>query len=384
MLDFTDEQLQLRDTAREFADKILKPNAARYDQNEEFPAENVEKLADLGFLGMIIPEEYGGGGYDNVTLSLTLEEINRGCASTGVTLSVHNSLLSNPLLHFGSEEQRQKYLPKLATGEWLGAYAITEPNHGSDAASIETTCRLDGDRYIVNGTKAWITNGSHADVIIVFATQDSSLGSKGVNAFVVESSFPGFSVGKKEKKLGIRGSDTVELVFEEMEVPAANLLGEPGQGFKIAMHTLDGGRIGIATQAIGIARACLDATLEFIVAHERYGKPLVKSQTIQHAVANMVMEIEAAQLLRNKAAMLKDRGELHTREGSMAKLFSSELANRAAREAIAICGSAGVRQGSDVERFFRDAKICEIYEGTSEIQRLVVSRDAIRGASKGA
>ena len=377
--DLTPEQEQIRDTAQEFADKILKPSAARYDIEERYPLENVQKLADLGFLGILIPEEFGGGGHDNMTLSVVLEEVNRGCASTGVTLSVHNSLVSGPLLHFGSDAQKERLLPRLASGEWLGAYAITEPNHGSDAAAIETTCRRDGDAYILNGTKAWITNGSHANVTIVFATLDASQGAKAICAFIVESTFPGYQVGKKEKKLGIRGSDTTELIFQDMRVPAANLLGEEGQGFKIAMHTLDGGRIGIATQAIGIARACLDASVEFASTHNRAGRPLMKSQTVQHQIADMFLEIEAARLLRNQAAFLKDRGEPHSVQGSMAKLFASEAANRAARAAIQIQGECGARVGEDVERYFRDAKITEIYEGTSEIQRLVISRHAVLG-----
>ena len=373
---------QLQETAREFADKILIPNADRYDRAEEYPAENVEKLAELGFMGILIPEEFGGTGLDNVGLTLALEEIQRGCASTGVTLSVHNSLLSNPLLYFGSQEQHQRYLPRLASGEWLGAYAITEPDHGSDAAAIETTCRREGDEYVLNGTKAWITNGTHAHVIITFATPDSSLGPKGVCAFILEKDFPGFQVGKKEKKLGIRGSDTVQLVFDEMRVPAENLLGEEGQGFKIAMHTLDGGRIGIATQAVGIAQACLDASVQFAAAQEQFGRPLRASQLIAHRIADLATEVEAARLLTLRAAMLKDAKEPHSKEASMAKLFASEVANRAARTAMEIHGGEAFCRGTPVERLYRDAKITEIYEGTSEIQRLVISRHCFPRAEK--
>ncbi len=373
---------QLQETAREFADKILIPNADRYDRAEEYPAENVEKLAELGFMGILIPEEFGGTGLDNVGLTLALEEIQRGCASTGVTLSVHNSLLSNPLLYFGSQEQHQRYLPRLASGEWLGAYAITEPDHGSDAAAIETTCRREGDEYVLNGTKAWITNGTHAHVIITFATLDSSLGPKGVCAFILEKDFPGFQVGKKEKKLGIRGSDTVQLVFDEMRVPAENLLGEEGQGFKIAMHTLDGGRIGIATQAVGIAQACLDASVQFAGAQEQFGRPLRASQLIAHRIADLATEVEAARLLTLRAAMLKDAKEPHSKEASMAKLFASEVANRAARTAMEIHGGEAFCRGTPVERLYRDAKITEIYEGTSEIQRLVISRHCFPRAEK--
>lgn len=376
MFELSDSHLQLKEMAREFSDKILIPNADRYDRDEEFPKNNVQKLADLGFMGILIPEAYGGLGLDNRALTCALEEIHRGCASTGVTVSVHNSLLSNPLIHFGSEEQRQAYLPKLATGEWLGAYAITEPNFGSDAASIQATCELDGDHYVLNGTKAWITNGSHADVIITFATTDASLGSRGICAFVIESSWSGFSVGKKERKLGIRASDTVELVYEDLEVPVANRIGDEGQGFKIAMHTLDGGRIGIATQAVGIAQACLDAALSYAADTEHNGKPLIKNQSVQFKIANMATEIEAARMLAYQAAYLKDCGESHTLAASKAKLFASEVANRAARECVQIHGAAGLGRPI-AERLFRDAKITEIYEGTSEVQRIVISRETL-------
>ena len=374
LLQLSKTHQQLQETAREFADKILIPSADRYDRAEEFPAENIEKLAKLGFLGILIPEEFGGAGLDNVALTLALEEIQRGCASTGVTLSVHNSLLSNPLLYFGSRDQHERYLPNLASGEWLGAYAITEPDHGSDAAAIETTCRLDGDHYVLNGTKAWITNGSHAHVVITFATLDPALGPKGICAFVLEKDFPGFQVGKKEKKLGIRGSDTVQLIFDEMRVPVENLLGEEGEGFKIAMHTLDGGRIGIATQGVGIAQACLNASVSFAKGREQFGRPLPASQLVAHRVADMSTEIEAARLLTFRAALLKDQKVPHSKEASMAKLFASEVANRAARTSIEIHGGASLCRGTPVERLFRDAQITEIYEGTSEIQRLVISR----------
>ncbi len=374
LLSLSKTHQQLQDTAREFADKILIPNADRYDRTEEFPAENIEKLAELGFLGILIPEAHGGAGLDNIALTLALEEIQRGCASTGVTISVHNSLLSNPLLRFGTVEQHERYLPKLASGEWLGAYAITEPNHGSDAAGIETTCRREGDHYILNGTKAWITNGTYAHVVITFATIDASLGPKGICAFIIEKDFPGFHVGKKEKKLGIRGSDTVQLVFEDLRVPVENRICDEGEGFPVAMHTLDGGRIGIATQAVGIAQACLDASVAFAREHHQFGRPLAASQLVAHRIADMATEIEAARLLTYRAAMLKDEGKPHSKEASMAKLFASEAANRAARTAIEVHGGAAVTRGSPVGRLFRDAKITEIYEGTSEIQRLVISR----------
>ena len=367
-------QLQLRDTAREFADKILIPNADHHDQREEFPRENIDKLAELGFLGLVAPESFGGLEQNYVTLCVVLEELNRGCASTGITVSVHNSLFTGPLLAFGNEEQHERWLPRVTNGEVLGAYAITEPDHGSDAASIETTCRKDGDGYILNGTKAWITNGSEAGLFITFATLESSLGSKGICAFIIESDMPGFSVGKKEKKLGIRASDTVQLLFEDLEVPASNLLGEEGQGFKIAMHTLDGGRIGIASQGVGIAQACLDASLEFAGEREMFGRLLQDNQLVSHRIAEVATEIDAARLLMLRAASLKDAGMPYGMEAAMAKLFASETANRAAHHAIEILGGIGVSHGHKVERLFRDAKITEIYEGTSEIQRLVISR----------
>ncbi len=380
MFDFTPAHRQLQETAREFADKILIPNADRYDREEEFPVENVQKLGDLGFMGILIDEEFGGMGLDNRALTLALEEVNRGCASTGVTCSVHNSLLSNPLLNFGSKELCSRYMPKLATGEWLGAYAITEPNHGSDAAAIKSTCVKKGDHYVLNGTKAWITNGTYADVIITFATHDATKGDKGISAFVVEQGFSGLKVGKKEKKLGIRGSDTVQLIYEDLEVPAENLIGEEGQGFKIAMHTLDGGRIGIATQAVGIAQASLDLALKFANETSHAGRPLIKNQSIQFKIANMSTEIEAARLLCYKAALLKDRGELHSLEASRAKLFASETANRATTYCLEILGTLGIDRHSAAERLFRDAKITEIYEGTSEVQRLVVARNTLKAA----
>lgn len=365
---------ELQQVAREFANEILIPAADQHDREESYPASSVARLADLGFMGILAPEEYGGLGLDNLALCVALEEINRGCASTGVTLSVHNSLLSSPLLHFGTKEQQARFFPRLASGKELGAYAITEPDHGSDAASIETTCRREGDEWVLNGTKAWITNGSYADIIVTFATMDSSLRSRGINAFVIEKSMPGFSVGKKEKKLGIRGSDTVQLVFDEMRVPAQNLLGEEGQGFKIAMHTLDGGRIGIATQGIGIAQACLDETVRFAEEHLMFGRKLADNQLVSNKIADMALRIESSRLLTRRAALLKDSGLAHSREASMAKLSASEIANDAARMALEVHGGAGLGRQSPVERLFRDAKITEIYEGTSQIQRLVISR----------
>ena len=366
--------LELHQTARDFADEVLIPTADLHDREESFPADNVERLAKLGFMGILTPSQYGGLDLGNLALTVALEEINRGCASTGVTVSVHNSLLSSPILHFGSQEQHARYFPRLASGESLGAYAITEPDHGSDAAAIETTCRREGDEWVLNGTKAWITNGSYADIIVTFATMDPSLQSRGISAFVIEKSMPGFSVGKKEKKLGIRGSDTVQLIFDEMRVPAQNLLGEEGQGFKIAMHTLDGGRIGIASQANGIAQACLDEMVAFAESHEMFGRKLADNQLVSHKIAELATRLDAARLLTRRAAIMKDSGLPHSGEAAMAKLNASEVANDAARMALEVLGGAGIGRQSSVERLFRDAKITEIYEGTSQIQSLVISR----------
>ncbi len=372
--DLPAEHARIQQVCREFADEVLIPAADQHDREESYPAKNIERLANLGLLGILAPKEYGGLGLDNLALSVALEEIHRGCASTGVTVSVHNSLLSSPLLHFGTEDQKSRFFPRLASGEALGAYAITEPDHGSDAVGIETSCRREGDEWILNGTKAWITNGSHAGIIITFATSDPALRSKGINAFVVENTMSGFSVGKKEKKLGIRASDTVQLVFDEMRVPAQNLLGEEGQGFKIAMHTLDGGRIGIATQAVGIAQACLDATVRFAEQHQMFGRKLADNQLASHKISDMATRIEAARLLTLRAAILKDLGKPHSKEASMAKLSASEIANDAARMGLEVLGGAGLGRHGPLERLFRDAKITEIYEGTSQIQRLVISR----------
>lgn len=375
----TEEQEAIRQTARDFAEKEIRPVAAEYDRKEEFPWPIVRKLAELGFMGMIIPEEYGGTGAGNVALATTIMEISRVCASTGVTLSVHNSLLSNPLLKFGAEKQKRKYLPKLASGEWIGAYALTESTAGSDAASLKTTAVKKGDRYILNGSKVWITNAGVADVIIAFAVTDRE-GKRGNNitAFILEKTFKGFSVGAHEKKLGIRASDTVELSFDEMEVPEENLLGVLNQGFKIAMDTLDGGRIGIASQACGIAMGCLDESVKYARERKQFGKAIAEFQPIQWKIAEMAMELDAAKLLTLRAAHMKDLGVPHTLQASMAKLFSSNICNKAADNAVQIFGGYGYTKEYPVERFYRDAKITELYEGTTEIQNIVISRALLR------
>jgi butyryl-CoA dehydrogenase len=372
--ELTEDLRLLQRTARDFADAVLKPAAARLDREEKFPLEHWKAVAEMGFLGMLIPEEYGGSGLGNLALAIMLEELNRGCPSTGVTVSVQNSLLGAPILKHGTEEQKRKYLPRLATGEVIGAYAITEPGHGSDAGAIETVAERKGDRFILTGTKAWITSGASAGLIVVFATTDRVAGSRGITAFLVEAGTPGLSVGKHEKKLGIRGSETVELILDGVEVPAANVLGEEGKGFRLALDTLDGGRIGISAQATGIIAACLEDSVKYARERKQFGKPIAEFQPIQWKLSSMALDLDAARLLTWRAAWLKDAGLPHTKEASMAKLFASEAANRAATDAVQIHGGAGYCKDFAVERYYRDAKITEIYEGTSEIQRLVIAR----------
>jgi alkylation response protein AidB-like acyl-CoA dehydrogenase len=374
----TDEQRMIQETAREFADKEIAPVADRHNRESKFPLEIVKKMGRMGFLGMSVPEEYGGTGAGNLALVVALEEINRVCASTGVTMSVQNSLVNAPLLHWGSEDIKRKFLPKLASGEHLGAYALSEPGSGSDAAGLVTSAVKDGSEYVLNGTKNFITTGAEADIVLVLARTDSTHKTRGITAFVVETGTKGFTVGKKEDKLGLRASSTVQLILEEVRVPALHVLGELGSGFKIAMHTLDGGRIGIAAQAVGIAQACLDASVKYAGEREAFDQLIGKFQAIQFKIANMATRLEAARLLVYNAARLKDEGKPHGKEAAMAKLFGSEMANDAAREAVQIHGGAGYLEDFPVERFFRDARITEIYEGTSEIQRIVIARHVLK------
>lgn len=372
---FFNEDIRLiQKTAAEFAQNELKPYAGEWDRQKELPKEILQKLADLGFMGMLIPEEYGGTDVGHLALSVVMSEISKACASTAVTMSVHNSLCAGPILHFGTPEQKEKYLTQMASAKMLGAYCLSEPDAGSDAASLSCQAKKDGDYYYLTGTKAWITNGGWADVMVVFATLDKTKRSKGICAFIVEKNFEGFRVSQPIDKLGIRASNTVDVILENCKVPKENLLGQEGEGFKIAMHTLDAGRIGIASQALGIAQACLEASIQYAKNRKAFGKPISDFQAIQHKLANMAMEIEAAKLLIYQAATLKDQGKPHSKEASMAKLFASETANRAAKEAVQIHGGVGYTTEFPVERFYRDAKITEIYEGTSEIQRLVISR----------
>lgn len=370
----TEEQRLIQETARAFADNEIAPVADKHNREGTFPAALVKRMGELGFLGMLVPETYGGSAIGNFGLVLALEEVNRACASTGVTMSVQNSLVCAPIVHWADESLKRKYLPKLASGEFLGAYALSEPGSGSDAAGLVTSAVKDGDSYVLNGTKNFITTGAEADVVIAMVRTDPAHKTRGITAFLVERDWKGFTVGRKEDKMGLRSSSTVQLVFEEMRVPAANILGELGFGFKIAMHTLDGGRIGIAAQAVGIAKACLDASIKYAEEREAFDQQIGKFQAMQWKLADMATRLEAARLLVYNAARLKDAGQPHGKEAAMAKLFASETSNYAAREAVQIHGGAGYLEDFPVERYFRDARITEIYEGTSEIQRIVIAR----------
>ena len=373
----TAEERALQATAREFADREVAPQADANSRDARFPAELVRRAGELGFLGMLAPREYGGTMAGNFAQVLVLEEVNRVCASTGVTISVHNSLATNPIRQFGSPDVHRRYLPLLARGEKLGAYCLTEPHSGSDAAALRTTAVRDGEDWVLNGTKFFITTGAEADLYVVFARTDAHK-THGITAFVVERSFPGISVGKEEVKMGLSASHTVEIQLQDCRVPGTNVLGDLGGGFRIAMHTLDGGRIGIATQAVGIAQACLSASARWALARRQFGQPIAEFQAIQNKLAIMATDIEAARHLTYHAARLRDAGTGCTKEAAMAKLFASTMCNRAAREAVQIHGAAGCMRGADVERYFRDARVTELYEGTTEIQKMVIARQVLK------
>ena len=376
MLQLTSEQEMIRLMAGDFAKRELEPFAGKRDEEEIFPADVIKKMGQLGLMGMMVPAEYGGSGAGAVSYSLALQEIAYACASTAVTMSVTN-LSCEPLLKFGNEDQKRKYLEPLASGEMLGAFAVTEPDAGSDPGSTKTRAEDMGDYYLVNGTKTFITNGGYADLINLIARTDSKKGNRGLSAFIVEKGFPGFSVGKKEKKMGIRASNTVELIFDDCRIPKENLLGREGQGFKVAMTALDSGRIGIASQSLGIARACLDEAVKYANVRRQFGRTISSFQAIQWMIADMATQIEAAKLLTLSAANRKDLGLAFTKEASMAKLFASELANRAAYKAIQIHGGYGYMTEYKVERLYRDARVTSIYEGSSEVQRIVIARDVL-------
>ncbi len=369
----TEEQRIIQQTARDFADEQLAPLAAEYDRSEEWTAPQVKMLGEMGFLGMMVPEEYGGSGLDTVSYVMAMEEVSRACASTSVTMTVQNSLVCWPIEHFGNEEQKQRYLPGLASGRLIGCYALSEPAAGSDPASMATTAAEEGDEYVLNGSKIFISNGGVAQVAIVWTQTDRDLKHKGITCFIVDTDTPGFTVGAEEKKLGIRGSNTVELHFENCHVPKTNILGQAGEGFRIAMQTLDGGRIGIAAQAVGIGQACIDSAVKYSHQRQAFGKPLAEIEAIQIKIADMATEVQASRLLTYHAAWMKDQGVRFSKQAAIAKLHASEAANMAATMAVQIHGGYGYLRDFQVERLFRDARITEIYEGTSEIQRLVIS-----------
>ncbi len=372
-LDLTEEQQLIKQTAREFARREVAPKAAAIDEEHRYPAEIVEQMGELGFMGVAVPEEYGGGDMDNLSYVLAMEEISAACASTGVIMSVNNSLVCDPILKFGNEEQKQKFLVPLASGEKLGCFALSEPDAGSDAAAQKTVAKLDGDHYIIEGVKNFITNGPQADTCVLITMTAPEKRHRGITAFVVPMDLPGVRCGPAEKKLGIAGSGTCQIFFEECRVPARFRLGQEGDGFKVAMSTLDGGRIGIASQALGIARAALDAAVEYSKERKTFGKPIAKHQALQFMMADMAVELDAARMLTWRAAVLKNNGKRHTVESAMAKLYAAEVATKVTKDAIQVFGGYGYMKEYPVERHYRDAKICEIYEGTSEIQRLVIA-----------
>lgn len=374
----TEEQRLVRDMARDFAQNELLPRARKHDEQGRIDPEVFQMIAELGLWGLTIDEEYGGAGMGNVELSLVLEEINAACAATGVTLSVHNSLLGAPIKRFGTKEQMQRFLPGLASGETIGCYCLTEPNAGSDAAALVTTAKKDGDEWVIDGTKVWVTNGGIAKLAIVYARTNPDVSkAKGISAFLVPLDTPGVKIGKTEKKTGIRGSSTTEILFEGVRLPADALLGEENKGFMIAMDTLDGGRIGIASQSIGIGRACLDASIRYAKEREQFGRPIGDFQAIQWKIADMSTRIDAARLLTHRAALIRDAGERVSEAAAKAKLFASQSANFAADECLQIHGGAGYTDDFEVERLFRDARITEIYEGATDIQRIVIARSVM-------
>jgi len=376
--DFTEDQLMIQQTAKEFAESEIAPSAIERDKNAEFPAEIVKKLGELGFMGIMTSPEYGGAGMDAVSYVLAMIEISKVDASVGVIMSVNNSLVCYGLEKYGSDYIKQKYLTELASGQKLGAFALSEPEAGSDATKQHTTAYKDGNDWVINGMKNWITNGINADYFLVMATTDKSKGHKGISTFVVEKGAPGFDHGVKEDKLGIRSSDTCSLTFSNCRVPKENLVGEEGKGFNFAMDTLNGGRIGIASQAIGIAEASLEASLKYSKERKAFGSVIADLQAIQFKLADMAVKIDAAKLLTLQAAALKDAHKNYVKEAAMAKLYSSKIAVECALEAIQIHGGYGYVREYKVERYLRDAKITEIYEGTSEIQKIVISRALLK------
>ncbi|HOQ39794.1 MAG TPA: acyl-CoA dehydrogenase [Fervidobacterium sp.] len=374
----TKEQILARELFRTFAEKEVKPLAQRVDEEEYFPYETVEKMSKLGMMGIPFPKELGGAGGDYLTYVMAVEELGRVCGTTSIILSAHTSLCCDPIYRFGTLEQKEKYLKPLARGEKLGAFALTEPNAGSDAGNQQTVAKLDGDFYILNGSKIFITNGGTADVFIIFAMTDKSKGTRGISAFIVEKDFDGFKIGKVEEKMGIRGSSTTELIFEDCKVPKENLLGSEGMGFKIALQTLDGGRIGVGAQALGIAQGAIDEVLRYVKERKQFGKSIGAFQGLQWYIADMITETEAARLLVYNAAMKKDRGILTSADAAMAKKYASDVAMKVTTQAVQIFGGYGYTKDYPVERMMRDAKITQIYEGTNEVQKMVIAGQYIR------
>lgn len=375
-LQFTDEQLMMRNMVRDFAQTEIAPFIEQMEQGE-FPRHLLKKMGELGLMGITAPAEYGGAEMDFTSYILAIHELSKVSAVMGVILSVHTSVGTNPILYFGSDVQKDKYVPKLAAGEYIGAFCLTEPGAGSDAGSLKTRAVRDGDAYVLDGSKVFITNGGEADVYIVFASTNPEAGTRGISAFIIEKDTPGFIVGKDEKKMGLHGSRTVQLTFENMRIPAENLLGEEGQGFKIAMANLDVGRIGIAAQSLGIAEAALEAATNYAKERVQFGKPIAQQQAVGFKLADMATAVEASKLLVYRAAYLRSEGLPCGKEASMAKLFASQTAMDTAIEAVQIFGGYGYTEDYPVERYFRDAKVTQIYEGTSEIQRIVISKHVL-------
>jgi len=376
-IELNEDQTLLRDEVRRFADEVVRPRAQELDESGLFPRDYFDQAAELGLAGVAVPEEYGGSGMDVMSYAVVIEEISKACATSGVILSVNNSLVCDPIMDWGSEEQKSEFLAPLASGKKLGCFGLTEPGAGSDPAGMRTTAKRDGDDYILNGNKVFITNGTHADVALVFASVDLEKKHKGITAFLVRADTPGYSHGIHEWKLGVNASGTTELAFKDMRVPAAWRLGGEGDGFKIAMKTLDGGRIGIAAQAVGIAQAAFEEALTYSQEREQFGRSISNFQAIQFYLADMATELDAGRLLTWKAAWLKQNGKRYSNEAAQAKLFTSEMAQRVTNKALQIHGGYGYTREYNVERYFRDARITEIYEGTSEIQKMVIASWAL-------
>ena len=373
MFNLSEEHIQLQQTFREFAENEVKPLAKELDETERFPTETVQKMAEMGMMGLPIPEELGGSGVDQLGYVLAVEELSKVCATTGIILSAHTSLCCWPIMTFGTEEQKEKYLKPLASGQKLGAFALTEPSAGTDASMQKSTAVLDGDHYILNGNKVFITNAGAADVFIVFAMTDKEQGTRGITAFILERDMPGFTMGKPENKMGLRSSSTCELVFDNVRVPVENRLGAEGKGFKIAMATLDGGRIGVGAQAVGIAQGAIDEAVKFTKERIQFGRRISQFQNTQFTLADMQTRTDAARMLVWRAAAAEQEGQPYTHLAAMAKLFASETASYVANRAVQLCGGYGYTKDYPVERMMRDAKVTEIYEGTSEVQRMVIS-----------